>query len=493
MNVLMIHVDQMRFDAMGLSGNPAKPTPNIDSLAEDGCYVSRHMVTNTVCMPSRVSLITGLYPSTHGVTQNGIALNRHEYAKVGSTGVFTAQDLIKEPLTIADYFHQQGFRTAAFGKLHLTPHYSPEIFNHHESEFIWKKEGSENWHGPYYGFEYVDFAPCHFENPGYHYDQFLKEHDSSLAAKVHENEAAKNYPIEELQDLFPSVLTRETHPSQWLADQCCDYMKERVNNKENFFAFVGIPDPHHPFIPLQEDLDALQGRPCGDGVNVNGETRPDLNDQATDIRHFSDKQRELIRRYTDAMIYTLDQAVGTMIAQLKDLGIWDNTIIVFTSDHGDFLCDHGRLRKSHRGARQLLQVPCLVRDPQKRLPNELSQATSNTDLFPTLCEICDIPIPNEIQGISWLTQQPENRAVISQMYGNKPDDTNLSITDQRYRYGVFPNTGQRELFDHKTDPLECKNIADFPESEEICNRLQRELEIQSFRVTHPVMGRTACW
>ena len=72
-------------------------------------------------------------------------------------------------------------------------------------------------------------------------------------------------------------------------------------------------------------------------------------------------------------------------------------------------------------------------------------------------------------------------------------NTNLSITDQRFRYGIFPNTGQRELFGHQTDPLECKNIADLPESEEICNRLQRELKMHSFRVTHPVMGRIACW
>lgn len=110
-----------------------------------------------------------------------------------------------------------------------------------------------------------------------------------------------------------------------------------------------------------------------------------------DTRSFGPEERDLVRRYTDAMTLTLDRAIGSLLEHLKAKGIYDDTIIAFTADHGDYLCDHGCLRKSNHAAEQLLHLPCIIRDHEGRLPASIDGATSNVDLFPTFCDLAGVP------------------------------------------------------------------------------------------------------
>lgn len=259
-NVLLIHADQLRFDALGCTGNPARPTPYLDALAAEGTLVTRHMSTNTVCMPSRASLFTGLQPSSHGVWSNGVALNRKEYAEVGVPEFLELQALSfhHELPTIADQFLAHGYRTASVGKLHLTPEYSPDHYQHPEALAFSSK--LKAWKGPYYGFEHVVMTKGHGEIPRGHYAIDMEAKEPNLVAAVESNPKDPK-PIPELDDLFPSVLSPENHPSQWLANQCCDLVDEFSDSESPFFLYLGIPDPHHPFIPLAEDLEALADAP----------------------------------------------------------------------------------------------------------------------------------------------------------------------------------------------------------------------------------------
>jgi arylsulfatase A-like enzyme len=145
-NVLILHTDQQRSDSLGCMGNRYVHTPNLDLLAADGTVFTRHISSNTICMPSRASLFTGLYPPAHGVWTNGVPLNRREYATVDIRSV--GEGVRPEPPTAADVFAADGYDTAAFGKLHLTPNLAPASFGYQETWSRWEDGGLDDWHGP---------------------------------------------------------------------------------------------------------------------------------------------------------------------------------------------------------------------------------------------------------------------------------------------------------------------------------------------------------
>jgi len=496
-NVLILHTDQQRYDSLGCSGNAYARTPNIDRLAAESTRFTRHIASNPVCMPSRASLMTGLYPPGHGVWTNGVALNRQEYARVTPAAPTWEIDVVPQPLTLADVYSRAGYDTVSFGKLHLTPDLAPPEYGYHETWSLWERGTLNDWHGPYYGFRYVDITKGHGEQPcmAGHYGQWLQSQYPRLFSQVVENQKNKSLPVPALGDLYASPLPVETHHSAWLADRFCQYLESRPPDQP-FFAFVGFPDPHHPFTPCFDALELFQDAEVNEPSDPRGEALVDSPVRerfGADIAHLSLQERRTVVRYTYAMVYQIDQAVGRIVEALKAKGLWEETILVFTSDHGDFLGDHGRLRKNTVGSDALLHLPFVLRVPDAGLPSRVDTPMSNADVLPTLAALSGVEPPEWQHGrdmTSVMTKGAEHYAFAFCASGN-PAHLNYTVYDADYRLTYYPHWNYCELYDHRSDPGERVNLA----AREMAQtaRLMDVLKTQLVHIYNPIVGRVCLW
>lgn len=494
-NILIIHTDQQRYDSLGCTGNPHAVTPNIDALARDGTVFTRHIVANTVCMPSRASLFTGLYPPAHGVWDNGVPLNRREYIEY--SGVRDGEGIVVQPPTIADMCAEQGYRTACFGKMHLTPFFSPPVHGYHESQLWWQESPEElrEWHGPYYGFQYADMAFTHGQLSQGHYRLWLQENHPEVYRRAVESDPARVIP--ELGDLHPADVPLELHPTTWLGRRFAEYLERTADDGRPFMAFVGFPDPHHPWQPTREALEVVEDRDVLDRMDPEGTGLPDyvFGSAGGSIAHFTDEQKRTIRRYTLAQLYQIDRVVGHICQALQDRGMWQNTLVVFTSDHGDFLGDHNYLRKGVGAAHSLLHVPCVLRVPwMDDQPERVDAPMSNCDVLPTVLAQAGVPVPERVHGKD-VFDAASGAAPCAFAYCSRgtPETTNHTVYDPRYRYTVYPQADRDELFDHEGDPGECRNLVEEPPHAQRRRNMRDMVKEALLRHRSPVVGRIAPW
>jgi len=506
-NILVLHTDQQRYDCLGCSGNPYVRTPHIDQLAAEGTRFTRHISGNPVCMPSRASLMTGLYPPGHGVWSNGVALNRREYACFKPPAPARREtDIVPQPPTLADVFCSAGYDTVSFGKLHLTPNLAPPEYGYPETWSLWQDGSLDEWHGPYYGFRYVDITKGHGEQPcmAGHYGRWLQSEHPKLYEQVVENQKTKTLPVPALGDLYVSPLPTELHHSAWLADRFCQYLEDRPSGQP-FFAFVGFPDPHHPFTPCFDALALFEGAEVQDPSDPGGAALVDspVRDRfGTDIAHLSLDECRTIVRHTYAMIYQIDRAVGRIVEALKAKELWEDTIVVFTSDHGDFLGDHGRLRKSMVGSDALLHLPFILRAPGADLPDRVDTPMSNVDVLPTLAALTGIAPPERQHGrdIASVIREGAEHHAFEFCANGSPAHLNYTVYDADYRLTYYPHLGYTELYDHRrcgigcgigSDPGECVNLAAREPAQTA--RLMDVLRARLVEVYNPIVGRTCLW
>ena len=499
LNVLVIETDQQRYDCLGSSGNPFIRTPHLDTLAAEGTVFTRHISANPVCQPSRCSLHTGLYTPAHGVYTNGIALNRREYVN--------SHDItIEEPLTLADRVAAAGYDTAAFGKLHLTPNIENDAREHQcptypESYAVMAAPAFRDWHGPYYGFRHVEFTGGHGEIPVTtgHYAQWLHDTAPDVYAEVlpHANpyfsggaENRLKLPVAGQQDLYPSKIPGALHNTTWLAERFIEYLQRGRRSDRPFFAYVGFPDPHHPFTPSFDIAAQFEGIPVKPPVDPTGEQIQGSILLET-VKRPPRVWSEEVLRYTYAMLYQVDLAAGQMMEALRQAGLWEDTLVVFTSDHGDFLGDHGLLYKSEVGSEALLHVPYIMRVPGRSLPSQVDIPMSNVDVLPTLLACAGVGSACDTHGediTAHLTD--DSRRVYAHCNNNTgPRQINYTLYDHEHRYTWYPFAERDELFDYRADPGEIRNLASNPAHAALIADYRRQLADSLVRHYNPIMGR----
>lgn len=496
-NVIVIHTDQQRADSLGCMGNRFARTPHLDRLAASGTVFTRHIVSNPVCSPSRASLMTGLYPPGHGVWCTGVPLQRNEHANASPNHTSNLYQP-SHPATMADMFSAAGYDTVGFGKFHLTPWMAPEAHGFQETISLWEKGKFDDWHGPYYGFRHVDVLLGHADQPCRvgHYSTWLKrEHPEAYRRLA---SAKPERPCKNIGDLYAIDLPFELHPSMWLADRLCRYIKQERSQDKPFFAYVSFPDPHHPFAPCAgmarefEDIEVQTPLdPEGDGMR--GSPAGKFSQQKLDgVRE--DELRKAIR-YTYAMVYQIDLAVGRILDALAASGLEQGTIVVFTSDHGDFLGDHGRLRKGVAASNALLQVPFVLRAPGSGLPPRVDVPMSNCDVMPTLAALTGMSAPKVVHGEDIVSVQSSgrNRPVFAYGSCGEAESVNHTIYDATHRLTWYPASDFVELFDHRSDPGECHNVAGIAENRTRVETMKQILAERTARFYNPVLGRSGAW
>ncbi len=521
-NILFIITDQERYDSLGCCGNPFAKTPNIDALAKQGTIFENCITASSICQPSRASVLTGLHASVHGVWTNGVALPRATDVKISesSKNAFPGKWVASNITTFADIFKNAGYNTKAVGKLHFTPYASHPDSGFMECEKRWQEnpEQMEKWHGPYYGFDDVNITTGHGEFIGGHYGLWLKKNHPDIWKKIRDDAKIRIPEFPECKMLYPSVIPKELHNSSWIGDVACEKIKENENSENPFLMWVGFPDPHSPFVPPKELADEFKNSetltpPLSAG---NLKDRPEAFKNLAKKRDAENSNPKLFKRarqYTNAMMKLIDENVGKMIDTLKETGQWENTIVIFTSDHGDFLGDFGMHGKCVPCCKSLNHVPFILKTPERILPERVSKTISNVDILPTICELAGLEIPKLVHGESVISVEKYGRKfpVIVQHYTPKPERHNISIYDDRYRLTWYPQTNEFEFYDHKTDPFESTNIVDCRRPRECRGIQQPDLSAKSLvdkmliekmfnqltkeqtRTCLPRAGRVAVW
>jgi arylsulfatase A-like enzyme len=499
-NVLVLHADQQRYDSLGCTGNPHARTPNLDRLAAEGTVFTRHIASNPVCMPSRASLFTGRYPPDHGVWSNGAALPRERDRGPAALAPEDPHRVACEVATLPDVFAAAGYDTVSFGKLHLTPNRSHPRHGFGECWALMEDGSLRDWHGPYYGFRHVEITKGHAEQPcsAGHYADWLEAHHPQVRAAALGEKPAEAYPLPQRSDVYASPVPAELHNTLWLADRFAEYLAGRAGAEEPFFAFIGFPDPHHALTPCHDVVPDFAAAPTLDPADPAGESwrGAPYADQLAN-RHLDDysaEERRVFRRYTNAMVHTLDRAVGRVLEALEASNAAAETIVVFTSDHGDFLGDHSLLYKSELPFDSLLRVPFLLRAPGRDLPPRIDSVMSNCDVLPTLAGLCGVACPEGLHGRDVLARREagephEAAALCAPSAGHR----SFTLYDDRWRCSYYPDHDYVELFDHQSDPEERRNLAAEPahraRAAGMVERL-RELLVEWYR---PRQGRWGAW
>ena len=446
-NILWICTDQQRYDSIAALGNSAVSTPNLDALARQGLAFERAYCQSPVCTPSRASFLTGMYPSSLRVNRNG------------------NPRFPDFPPLISRILADSGYVCGLIGKLHLTSAYGR----------------SETRADDGYSFWQYSHAPRDDWETGHDYADWVRSQGADLS--------------ELNQD--PAGLPAELHQTTWCAEKTIQFIED--NRDRNWFASVNIYDPHPPFNPPQayralfdparvkpplfRESDLAQQRKLAgidfqsraafpDELDINSPILAQSPTPGLTEAHTAGARdaKSLIASYY-AMIKLIDDQVGRIIAVLDALKLRQDTVIIFTSDHGEMLGDHGLIMKGCRFYEGLVRVPLIWSAPGRFLSDLRSGALVElTDIAPTLLDIIGLPAPAYMVGSSLLpiltgARRPaKHRDYVRCEYIDAldlPDHSRATMFfDGRYKIVRYHNHGIGELYDLAEDPHEFRNLWD---------------------------------
>ena len=387
-NILLISADQHRADCFGFQGRNIK-TPHLDQLAADGTHFSNCITPTVVCQPARASILTGQLCRTHGVHDNGIDLEP-EIGEKGFAGAMAAA----------------GYETSFFGKAHFSTYHTfaptgtPECLKSSSNY-------DDSWFGPYMGFNHVEmmlvghnwFPP---EKPphGQHYERWF--HADGRGDEKNAQYLKNAGDTKGAAQTWHSMLPVAWHNSSWTADRAIEWLKHGRSD-DPFCTWISFPDPHHPFDapepwsrlhdPKDVDLPRyrerkFEGRPWWHEAVLTAEPTGDkkgaeIRKSYSRIPEQSDEQLREIIANTYGQIALIDHNVGRILKALDEMEIADNTIVIYISDHGDWLGDHGLILKGPMHYDGLLRVPMIVRGPNVPRGKKVDEPVSTLDLGPT--------------------------------------------------------------------------------------------------------------
>jgi len=477
MNVIFFITDQQRADHLGCAGNPVLRTPNLDQLASEGVRFSNAYVANPTCMPNRSSIMTGQYPNTC----------------VRSFGVNLPVDIP----TFSGVLREQGYTTKAIGKMHLSYWFRKLQEDSHSPEFMpgWMNPKThaqmvENFPSPYYGFDSTELVVGHGDMCNGHYEDWVGEQDPSV--------------LQAIRSLGPNILTQlyrkspvpeDLYPTSYLTTRSIDFLERHArgeHGQEPFLLKVSYPDPHHPCTPPGKYADMYDAGdidlPASFGDVASVKNHPFLG-QRIDRRGlrnmmFRTSDEEEVRNFishTYGMMTMIDDSVGQILSTLAKLGLEDDTMIVYTSDHGDMMGDHGMILKGWIPYQGILKIPMIIKVPGMTAGGVSDSLISSVDLAPTILNLCKVEKEKQspdMQGIDVtpILENPESevrdcclievdeydRDVANSTAKFQPAAGRLKyLMTGRYSlivYDGFPGYG--DLFDLQEDPNELNNLWD---------------------------------
>lgn len=459
-NILLITTDQQRADHLGLEGLKAVQTPNLDRLGREGLYFKRGYTCSPVCTPARVSLLTGKYPSRHGAYSIGVST-----------------DLSRER-TLPSLLADVGYRTALFGKSHFVER-KKEI-QHISGQDNPGPDFFRAFDGPYLGFDKVALSSGHTINavPEGHYRCFLE--DAAVDYKQWFPQLGPDYDHDATGVWDIPVVY---HDSTWVGNCTTEFITSQATSAKPWFAWTSLQDPHEPHVCPKEWMDRVDvpamviPEEYRDGEF---DDKPWFYRQAYEEGNFgsiddafgtpcagrrqalTDKRIEALHA-TLGMIAGIDDQVGRILDALETAGQAENTIIIFTSDHGEYHGHHGFWGKGLPAYEDIHRVPFLIWGPgwiKKAGPT--NALASLIDLPKTILDLAGATAPVGMQGVSLVpifNGQIDHvqEDVLIELRAVETFSQHSLITD-RYKLVVYETLEEGELYDLQEDPNQYRNL-----------------------------------
>ena len=450
-NVLWICTDQQRYDTIHALGQSLVNTPNIDALIESGVSCDQTYCQSPVCSPSRASFLTGRYPRTTRCRQNG-------------------QQIPDDERLLPRLFADAGYVCGLSGKLHLSSCENGRVEQRIDDgydEFYWSHHPQPDW-------------------PENAYTQWL----TSKGKTWDELYRSTGTPY------VKAGVPAEYHQTTWCAEMAIEFM-QRHQGRPWMFTFNCF-DPHHAFDPPADylakynpdDMPLPKYRP-GELDNKSVYQQLDHkyahnNPNEYNVEAMTDDDKRQITAAYFAMVELIDDQVGRMIQALRDTGQLENTIVIFMSDHGEMLGDHGIYLKGPHFYDEAVRVPLVFNWPGRfKAGSRVDGLVELVDIAPTLLECAGLDVPERIQGKSLvpiLTGDADGSDhrdhVFSEYYNAWSHDhaygTMLRTRDKKIV--IYHGIDQGELYDLATDPDEFDNLWGKPEHRE----LQLDMMKQAF-------------
>ncbi len=469
-NILLITSDQQHWTTLGVI-NSRISTPALDRLCAEGTRFDRAYCPNPVCTPSRSSIITGMYPSQHGAWTIGVKLS-------------------EDVPTVGDALQQQGYATGLIGKAHFQPLASAPGQESLESQPTLRDlDFWRNFNGPWYGFEHVEVARNHADeaHAGQHYAIWLEEKGLTNWRDYFQPwPPDPNAPTR----LHSWDLPEELHYTTWTAERSIAFIERAVEEERPFFAWASFHDPHPPYLvpepwaSMYDPDEMLPGTLSPEELallpphfRLTQEESPDFtpwletkhanHGMHSHLPYAATGRKDIAVYY--GMISFMDQQIGRILDSLDRLGIAENTLVIFSTDHGHFIGQHGLWAKGPFHYEDLIRLPFLVRWPGQVPANQTSSALQSlVDLAPSFLQAAGMAIPGEMTGVSqlavWRGQEEQARDNVIVENRHQPTMIHLrTYIDERYKVTIYRTFDYGELFDLQEDPDERHNLWDSPD------------------------------
>ncbi len=424
-NILFIAVDDLRPE-LGCYGNKQIKSPNMDELARQGLLFERAYCQTAVCMPSRVSVLSGYRPESFGFSDR-----------------FSSKALPDETVSLPQLFKDNGYTTVSIGKIY---------HRNNDNPTGWTRRHEDTFH---------EGSLCQGYCSGYQL-----ESNRGVLNNYFKRLTAANLPRPNSCEM--SDTPDEAHPDGMIASRAIEELRKLKNDEKPFFLAAGFYRPHLPFTPPKKYWDLYKRKdidlPSNPQLVKNGITRNGWDE----LRRYGDipnkgpvskeKARELIHGYYASVSFT-DAQIGKVWAELKRLGLEEETVIVLWGDHGWNLGEHGWWCK-HINVETSTRTAMMISVPWLQKGKSTSALVELVDIYPSLCGLAGIKPPAYLEGTSLVPliedpQQSWKKAVFSEIDGARTMRTN--------RYRLIKHQDKRyELFDHMNDPDEDVNVADNP-------------------------------
>ena len=443
-NVLILMSDQHKRSCMGAYGDAVAHTPNLDALAARSVRFTDAYCTNPVCTPSRASLLTGLYTHNHGSLNN-------------------STPLAPEHKTIAHHFARAGYFTGLVGKMHFV---------------------DAQTHGFEYRVDFNDWWQYLGPKTKLYADELGRPNSGSGLPQIDDLWRDFGDPWKGTRELDGragpvavggvSQIPERDHFDNFVARESVRFLKNYGAREQPFLLFCSFLKPHDPFMPAARFASMFRAsdmklpRTWGkvDLAKAPREIRQSIenNTPTPELRSAEEARRRIAFYY--ANLAQMDDCAGTVLRALGDLGLDRNTLIVYTSDHGEMLGEHGLWQKFefYEGS---CGVPLLIHTPGGSAARACRVPVSQVSLLPTLGELCGVPVGAPLDGTSFAAQvrQPETRTAPGPIFA----EYNLGNPQEKYmiRDGDFKLTywthDISELYNLRDDPEEMTNLANRPE------------------------------
>ncbi len=454
-NILLLVTDQQRFDTLGFMGNKIIKTPNIDKIAYEGTVFGSAYSACPSCVPARASLISGMNQWNHGILGMGEGQ--------GPMGT-------NFPHTIAGELSKAGYYCKGIGKMHFFPQRSMNGFHHIELDESRRREDT-------------DFCSD--------YERWFNDHKTG------------DYGMSDGRDWNgwegkPYDNPVFLHPTIWTANQSIQFLKDRDRSMP-FLLKTSFARPHSPYDAPPEYFKKYHRKKLPEAVSGEWSKQyadpAQVNNPAAPYGKMSNKQIAEARTGYYGNVELIDHEVGRIIEELERQNILNDTMIIFTSDHGDMLGDHCLWRKTY-AYEGSAHIPMLLRIPKnlkRDCVEKCDKPVTLMDIMPTILDVLGLDIPDSVDGSSMLSLiygekckwrdyiQGEHSAGVCSKEGM------FYLTDGKVKYIWFPKSGTEQLFDLKNDPYETIDLANFFKHSSLLldmrNRLIKELEPRNSVIT----------